>query len=305
MRRPASQAIKEFVSQRRLDTAPSPRQDRAYPKLTIVTPSFNQAPFLERTILSVLNQSYPELEYIVIDGGSTDGSVEIIKKYEPWLASWVSERDAGQGDALNKGFRRATGELIGWQNSDDIYLPGTFREVAEVFVAHPACDIVFANRLDVDKDDNVIGESRFTPFSDVGHWYDGMSLSNQSTFWRRHVFAQIGMIDASYHLAMDYEFFLRAARNHARFKHVRRYWGASRKHGSSKESTLFATRMGPECDRIDLMYGGKTRWATPLRAYALVRRGLYYLWQGDWDYVARGLRRRGLQLIDRLRLGSS
>jgi glycosyltransferase involved in cell wall biosynthesis len=305
MRRPGSHEIQEFLSQRRFDNAPSHRQDRVHPKLTIVTPSFNQAPFLERTILSVLNQAYPALEYIIIDGGSTDGSVEIIKKYERWLTSWVSERDAGQSDALNKGFRRATGELVGWQNSDDIYLPGTFREVAEIFVAHPACDVVFANRLDVDGADTVIGESRFTPFSVVGHWYDGMSLSNQSTFWRRDLFAKIGMIDVSYHLAMDYEFFLRAARQHARFKHVRRYWGASRKHGSSKESRLFATRMGPECDRIDRMYGGKTRWAMPLKAYALVRRCLYYLWQGDWDYVIRGLRRRGLQLIERLRLRSS
>jgi len=299
-----SHEIREFVSQRRFDNAPSPRQDHGCPKLTIVTPSFNQAQFLERTILSVLNQRYPELEYIIIDGGSTDGSVEIIKKYERWLASWVSERDAGQSDALNKGFRRATGELVGWQNSDDIYLPGTFREVAEMFVAHPACDIMFANRLDVDEADNVIGESRFTPFSVVGHWYDGMALSNQSTFWRRDLFSKIGMIDASYHLAMDYEFFLRAARKHARFKHVRRYWGASRKHGSSKESTLFATQMRPEWDRIDSMYG-KSRWAVPLRTYALVRRGLHYLWQGDWDYAFRGLRRRGLQLIERLGLRSS
>ncbi len=278
MRRPASHEIKDFVSQHRFDKAPSPCRDDGYPNLTIVTPSFNQAQFLERTILSVLNQRYPELEYIIIDGGSTDGSVEIIRKYERWLASWVSERDAGQSDALNKGFRRATGELVGWQNSDDIYLPGTFREVAEMFVAHPACDIMFANRLDVD---------------------------DQSTFWRRNLFAKIGMIDDSYHLAMDYEFFLRAARKHARFKHVRRYWGASRKHGSSKESTLFATRMAPECDRVDQMYGGKTRWALPLKMYALVRRCLYYLWQGDWDYVARGLRRRGRQLIERLRPRSS
>src|SRR5438477_11661175 len=99
-----------------------------------------------------------------------------------------------------------------------------------------------------------------------------MSLSNQSTFWRRNLFAKVGMIDASYHLAMDYEFFLRAARNHARFKHVLRYWGASRKHDTSKESTLFATRIGPECDRVDRTYGGKTRRATQLRAYALERR---------------------------------
>ena len=304
VRRFESQDIRTFVSRRLAGEPRSPSNTRDYPRLSIVTPSFNQAQFLERTILSVLNQNYPHLEFIIIDGGSTDGSVEIIKKYEPWLAYWISERDAGQGDALNKGFQRANGELVGWQNSDDIYLPGTFGEVGRIFLDHPALDVVFANRLDVDERDNVIGESRFAPFSAVGHWYDGMSLSNQSTFWRRELFSKIGMIDASYHLAMDYEFFLRAAQKRARFRHVRRYWGASRKHASSKENTLFATQMRPEWDRIDSVYG-KSRWVVPLRTYALVRRGLHYLWQGDWDYAFRGLRRRGLQLIERLGLRSS
>ena len=292
MRRYSSQEIKEFVSSRRSGRAPPPGNGRIYPKISVVTPSFNQAQFLERTILSVLNQNYPDLEYIIIDGGSSDGSVEIIRKYEPWLAYWVTERDAGQSDALNKGFSRATGELIGWQNSDDVYTPGVFFEAVDIFAKRPSADIVFANRLDIDEADDVIDDSRFTPFSLIGYWYDGMSLSNQSIFWRRILFSHIGMIDPTYQVAMDYEFFLRAALKGARFTHVRRFWGASRRHGRSKESTIWSNWMRPECDRIDRVYGRRTRWNVPLKAYSLLRRGLCYLAQGDWDYVARGLVRR-------------
>ena len=292
MRRYGTQEIRDFVAQRRAGAGPAPAHAPARPRISIVTPSFNQAQFLERTILSVLNQNYPDLEYLIIDGGSSDGSVEIIKQYERWLAYWVSERDAGQSDALNKGFARATGDLIGWQNSDDIYLPGVFDEAAELFRTHPAVDVAFANRLDIDEQDEVTGESRFTPFSVVVHWYDGMSLSNQSAFWRRGLFARVGMIDPSYEVAMDYEFFLRAALKGARFKHARRYWGASRRHGCSKESTIFSTVLPPECHRIDRTYGRRTVWNIPLKAYSLVRRGLYYLSQGDWDYLAQGLTRR-------------
>ncbi len=109
-------------------------------KFSIVTPSFNQAHFLEETILSVLNQRYPNLEYIVIDGGSTDNTVEIVRKYEEHIAYWVSEKDRGQVDALNKGFARATGDILAFINSDDVYLPGTFAAVAKAFESDPACD---------------------------------------------------------------------------------------------------------------------------------------------------------------------
>ncbi len=120
------------------------------PRVSIVTPSFNQAAFLEETIQSVLSQDYPNLEYIIIDGGSTDGSVEIIKKYADKLAYWVSEKDTGQADAINKGLIRVTGEIVAWLNSDDIYLPGTIRAAVEALQAHPDCGLVYGDVLSVD-----------------------------------------------------------------------------------------------------------------------------------------------------------
>ena len=121
-----SRQLIDFVRELR---PPAPIAGGLLPKVTIVTPSFNQAKFLERTILSVLNQGYPRLEYIIIDGGSTDGSVDIIRKYERYLTYWESTPDRGQSHAINKGFERATGDYVGWQNSDDLYFPGALRKL--------------------------------------------------------------------------------------------------------------------------------------------------------------------------------
>src|SRR6185369_4233383 len=112
------------------------------PKISIVTPSFNQAPFLERTIQSVLDQGYENLEYIIIDGGSKDGSVDIIRKYSSRLAYWVSEPDSGQSDAINKGLRSASGDWLAWQNSDDVYYPGAFASLARAAAAHPDAGLI-------------------------------------------------------------------------------------------------------------------------------------------------------------------
>ena len=128
------------------------------PKISIITPSFNQSEFLEFTIQSVLSQDYPDLEYIIVDGGSTDGSLEIIKKYEDRLAWWVSEKDQGQTDAINKGFARATGKYLAWLNSDDTYQPGALSKAAEYLESHPEVGLVYGETNYIDQDGRGIGQ---------------------------------------------------------------------------------------------------------------------------------------------------
>ena len=118
-----------------------------YPKISIVSPSFNKREFIERCILSVLNQNYPNLEYIIIDGGSTDGSVEIIKKYEKYLTFWVSEPNNGQVNAINKGLHKTTGEITAWLNSDDFYYPGVFVKAAKEFLKNPNIDLLYGDSV--------------------------------------------------------------------------------------------------------------------------------------------------------------
>src|SRR5438105_4503434 len=126
-------------------------QPASVPRISVVTPSYNQGRFLEQCIKSVLDQGYPNLEYIIIDGGSTDESVAVIRKYQDRLASWVSERDAGQTDAINKGFRRATGEVVAWMNADDFYLPGAFARIAQAYQQSPQASFYFGNGLRVNE----------------------------------------------------------------------------------------------------------------------------------------------------------
>jgi glycosyltransferase involved in cell wall biosynthesis len=185
----------------------------ARPKLTIITPSYNQAAFLERTLKSVLDQGYEPLEYIVVDGGSTDGSVDIIKHYEDRLAWWVSEKDAGQTDALNKGLRRATGDVIAYINSDDHYLPGAFDAAIEALERSDAEWVVGVCQFK-DPDDNLIEVwEPNAPWTPKRQWWliDPWGVPQAATFWRRSCFDDHGHFREDMHYVFDTEFGLRLA----------------------------------------------------------------------------------------------
>lgn len=181
-----------------------------WPKITVVTPSFNQGPFLEETILSVLNQNYPNLEYIIIDGGSTDNSVEIIRKYAASLSYWVTEPDQGQSHAINKGLHRATGDIFAFLNSDDLYLPGALQAVGEFFRRYPSSEWLCSHG-------NVFGYPNQVP--QLWHaqppanlaecLYGDFCLAQPANFWRRQLFDICGPFDTSLHYCLDFEFYAR------------------------------------------------------------------------------------------------
>jgi len=188
-----------------------------YPKITVVTPSYNQGQFLEQTIKSVLEQDYPNLEYIIMDGGSTDNSVEIIKKYEKHLAYWQSQPDNGQSAAINAGFRRATGEIFCWLNSDDQFLPGTLKTIGRYFYDHPECEWASGNmELRYIADGKTIISKAYmnSNWSIVNFWALGTGncfFSPQpSTFWRKTLWDRAGgYVREDKPNSMDYELWMR------------------------------------------------------------------------------------------------
>ena len=213
------------------------------PRISIVTPSYNQAQFLERTIISVLNQGYPNLEYIIIDGGSTDKSVEIIKKYEKFLTYWVSEPDKGQSDAINKGFMRTTGEILAWLNSDDMYLPSALFKVANVFKKHPDAALIYGDYIQVDANDRCIALKRQPSFDYQVCMYAYTIAMQPASFFNRKAFFEVGCIDQNLHYIMDYDLYLRIAR-HRNVAQVKDYLAAFRIHSASKTELLTKLKIG-------------------------------------------------------------
>lgn len=180
-----------------------------WPKISIVTPSYNQAQFLEQTILSVLNQNYPNLEYIIIDGGSTDGSVEIINKYEKYLTYWASEKDKGQTNAINKGIQMASGEILAYLNSDDMYLKGTLSRVANYFQKYPQIDLIYGNVHLIDKNSQWIGDLKTIDYNFHIHLFDSSIIPQPAAFWRRKPFYEINMLNEKVKMAMDGDLWFR------------------------------------------------------------------------------------------------
>ena len=205
-----------------------------YPKITIVTPSFNQGAFLEQTIKSVVGQKYPNLEYIIIDGGSTDNSIEIINKYEKYLTCWLSESDRGQSHAINKGFEKATGEIITWLNSDDYYNENSLFEVANSYIKEPNAGIIFGDSIDVDQNGIFIKYGSNSWFSYRALKHD-LLICQPSIFFKHELLLKYGFLDESYHYCMDLELFLRIGRT-ARFAFIRKPLVFFRWHDRSKST---------------------------------------------------------------------
>lgn len=180
------------------------------PLVTIVTPSYNQSRYLEQTIRSVLDQDYPSLEYFIIDGGSADFSVEIIRRYEKQLSGWLSEKDRGQADAINKGFQRASGEFIAWLNSDDIYQPGAIRKAIETFQNHPEAGLVYGDVLSIDENSRSFNLQTFKLYT-LADLMAFNIISQPAVFMRRSVLEQAGYLDLDYHLLLDHHLWLRMA----------------------------------------------------------------------------------------------
>jgi len=204
----------------------------SWPRVSIVTPSYNQAQFIEETIRSVLLQGYPNLEYIIIDGGSTDSSVGIIKKYEPWLSYWVSEVDRGQAEAVNKGWRRARGEILAYLNSDDTYLPQTVETVVSSFHEHQDVGMVYGDCNLIDEEGETIGPMPGEKFTLEKMLWRNV-VPQPAAFIRRSVLERVGLLDENLHHCMDYDLWLRIAL-HFPVKHIPTILANFRLHSSSK-----------------------------------------------------------------------
>lgn len=245
-----------------------------YPLVSIVTPSFNQARFLEATIQSVLAQDYwttGQIEYIIVDGGSSDGSRAIIERYADRLAWWVSEPDAGQTDAINKGFQRTHGKILAWLNSDDTYLPGAVSAAVAYLQAHPEAGMVYADANLIDAHGNILGRfpARQTDYQRLRRGF--VHIPQQTAFFRADLWRQAGPLDPTFFFAMDYDLWVRLARL-APLHYSPTLWANFRLHGSGK-SVASDDRCWPEMLRVHYREGGSIfSW---LVLKAAVRRWLY------------------------------
>ncbi|HSQ39490.1 MAG TPA: glycosyltransferase family 2 protein [Anaerolineales bacterium] len=254
----------------------------ALPTVSVVTPSFNQARYLEATVQSVLGQDYPRIEYIIVDAGSTDGSVDIIKKYADKLAWWVSEKDRGQTDAINKGFARATGDILAWINSDDTYEPRAVGQAVKYLIEHPEVGMVYADCNYINEEGSVIGKFPAAQTDLVRLRRGYVHIPQQTMFFRADLWKQLGPLDPSFYFAMDYDLWTRIAA-HAELKYIAgQTWANFRIHTSGKTITA-NDRCWPEMLRVHYRDGGS--FIAPIVAKYYIRKLIAPLWA--WRFKRR------------------
>jgi glycosyltransferase involved in cell wall biosynthesis len=229
------------------------------PRISVITPSYNQAKFIEQTIRSVLLQGYPNLEYIIIDGGSTDGSVDVIRKYEPWLAYWISEPDRGQSHAINKGFGRATGQVLCWLNSDDYLLPGTLAIVGRTLADDSGNYALLGHSMVIYEDGRPArrAEGRYENRRRLLAFWKGYQMHQPAIFWRREVSEEIGWIREDLHLIMDFDYWTRISKRF-NFVNVDRLLACANYHAEAK------TGDGYKQYHADLRRYGSGYWGSKL-----------------------------------------
>ena len=250
--------------------------------ISLVTCSFGQARFLDATLRSVLDQNYRNLEYIVIDGGSTDGSIDIIRRHEGRLAYWVSENDAGQTDALAKGFAKSTGEVMGWLCSDDLSIPGALHRIGRFFEDHPEVDAVYGDALWIDADGVCLRAKKEMAFDRFSLMFDHNYIAQPSMFWRRGLYERVGGLDRNFNLAMDsdlWEKFSRVARIH----HVPEYWSCMRYYPEQKTQALRPAARREDASIRERAALARIVWLVPaLRIMARARRVMGKLIAGGY-----------------------
>lgn len=229
-------------------------------KFSLVTPSYQHVKYIRQTIDSVLEQDYANIDFHVIDGNSTDGTVDILRSYGDRL-HWISEPDRGQADAINKGFRQTTGEIMGWLNSDDYYAPGVLKKVAELFTTHPEIQLIYGDAMGISESGHMIGlRTHIRERMDMTQ-SDQEILINQycfvvqpATFWRRSLWQDIGELNADLQYSMDYEYWMRVAQRYS-FHYLPEVLAFERLYTNTKTSRGNIPRM-EEIERIALLNGG-------------------------------------------------
>ncbi len=251
------------------------------PLVSIVTPSYNQGAFIEETIHSVLSQDYPRIEYIVVDGGSTDGTLGILRKYEDHL-TWFSEPDKGQSDAINKGFQKSHGEILAWLNSDDIYLPGAVRTAADYLAAHPEVAMVYGDCNMVDGQGQVVGRSIWVEDFDLRRLVEDLDYIYQpAAFFRRQAFEGVGGLDIELHYCMDYDLWIRIGKKYP-VRHIPHVLANVRVYPHTKTASGGEERW-QEVFEVGRRHGGgifAPRYHHAKRAYYYTRSGLGCLSKG-------------------------